>query len=240
MFLDFLLAADGFSSFVISLDQELLLALNGSESLYLDRAVRSLTATLTWLPLYLSLFYVVLNNNENFRKVLLILCCAGLCLLFAGAVDDMIVKPGVARWRPTHDPQIGLLVDIVDGYRGGRYGFFSAHASNTFSVAVFFTWLIRSRLLSWALIVWSLTNCWTRLYLGVHYPGDILVGLLWGLMVGTAVYFLYARFTRGMTSGQRYISTQYTSTGYQRSDCDIPIAVLVFTLIFVLIKSCFA
>ena len=238
MFQEILMSADGFLSALVEYDKDLLLSLNGSDSLYLDRVMRVLTATVTWVPLYISLFYVVLNNNDNFRKVMMILCGAGLCVLLAGTVDDMIVKPMVGRWRPTHDPEIGLLVDIVDGYRGGRFGFFSAHASNTFSIAVFFCWLVRSRLLSLALILWSFTNCWTRLYLGVHFPGDILVGLLWGGLVGSAVYFLYYRLSRNMTSRRRFISSQYTSTGFQRSDCDVPVAVLVFTLVFALIKSC--
>ena len=232
------MSADGFLSALVEYDKDLLLSLNGSDSLYLDRVMRVLTATVTWVPLYISLFYVVLNNNDNFRKVMMILCGAGLCVLLAGTVDDMIVKPMVGRWRPTHGPEIGLLVDIVDGYRGGRFGFFSAHASNTFSIAVFFCWLVRSRLLSLALILWSFTNCWTRLYLGVHFPGDILVGLLWGGLVGSTVYFLYYRLSRNMTSRRRFISSQYTSTGFQRSDCDVPVAVLVFTLVFALIKSC--
>ena len=232
------MSADGYLSTLVEYDKDLLLSLNGSDSLYLDRVMRVLTAAVTWVPLYISLFYVVLNNNDNFRKVIMILCGAGLCVLLAGTVDDMIVKPMVGRWRPTHDPEIGMMVDIVDGYRGGRFGFFSAHASNTFSIAVFFCWLVRSRLLSLALILWSFTNCWTRLYLGVHFPGDILVGLLWGGLVGSTVYFLYYRLSRNMTSRRRFISSQYTSTGFQRSDCDVPVAVLVFTLVFALIKSC--
>lgn len=238
MFQEILMSADGYLSTLVEYDKDLLLSLNGSDSLYLDRVMRVLTAAVTWVPLYISLFYVVLNNNDNFRKVIMILCGAGLCVLLAGTVDDMIVKPMVGRWRPTHDPEIGMMVDIVDGYRGGRFGFFSAHASNTFSIAVFFCWLVRSRLLSLALILWSFTNCWTRLYLGVHFPGDILVGLLWGGLVGSVVYFLYYRLSRNMTSRRRFISSQYTSTGFQRSDCDVPVAVLVFTLVFALIKSC--
>ncbi|MBR4481294.1 MAG: phosphatase PAP2 family protein [Prevotella sp.] len=236
---DLLLAAEEVGIDLISLDKQWLLAVNGSDSLYLDRVAHVLTTALTWLPLYLSLFYVVLHNNENFRKVLYVLAGAGLCVLLAGTVDDMIVKPMVARWRPTHDPEIGMLVDVVDGYRGGRYGFFSAHASNTFSIAVYFCWLIRSRLLSIALVIWSFTNCWTRMYLGVHFPGDILVGLTWGLIVGTCVYYLYYRATRRLsTARHRMTSSTFTSTGYQRTDCDIPVAVLVFTLLYALIKSC--
>jgi undecaprenyl-diphosphatase len=131
---------------LIQLDKQFLLFLNGSESLYYDMLMRTLTNAWTWVPLYLSLFYIVLKNNENVQKILLVMGGAALCILFAGTVDDAIVKPLVGRWRPTHDPQIGMLVDIVDGYRGGRYGFFSAHAANTFSITVYFCWLVRSRL----------------------------------------------------------------------------------------------
>ena len=153
MLTDMLLAAEEVGTDLIALDKQWLLAVNGSDSLFLDRVAHVLTTALTWLPLYLSLFYIVIRNNENFRKVLCVLAGAGLCVLLAGSVDDLIVKPTVARWRPTHDPEIGLLVDVVDGYRGGSYGFFSAHASNTFSIAIYFCWLIRSRLLSIALVI---------------------------------------------------------------------------------------
>lgn len=237
-FLDILMDAQSILPVLESFDRDALLMVNGSDSLYLDRVARVLTTALTWLPLYISLFIIVLRNNDSFRKVLMIIVAAGLCVLLAGTVDDMIVKPTVARWRPTHDPVIGAMVDVVDGYRGGKYGFFSAHASNTFSIAIFFCWLVRSRLLSVAMIIWSLTNCWTRLYLGVHFPGDILVGLTWGFIVGSSVYYLFYRLARNMNSGRRLISSQYTVTGYQRSDCNIPVSVLSFTLVFALIKSC--
>jgi len=237
MWTDLLLSTESLLPTLESLDKQLLLSINGSDSLYLDRVVRTLTHGATWIPLYLSLFYVVLTNSRTVRRVLYILAAAGLCYLLAGAVDDGIVKPLVARWRPTHDPEIGLLVDIVDGYRGGKYGFFSAHASNTFGIAILFSWMIRSRVLSFALIIWSLTNCWTRMYLGVHFPGDIIVGLLWGFIVGSSVYYLYHRLTNDRNSFHSIRST-HTKTGYLRTDCDIPVAVLVFTLIFALIKAC--
>ena len=225
---------------IIDLDKQLLLLLNGSESLFLDSMVMTLTNAWTWVPLYISLLIVVVKNSESALKVLLVLASAGLCVLFAGALDDTIVKPLVGRWRPTRDPQIGLLVDIVDGYRGGDYGFFSAHASNTFSIAIFFCWLVRSRLLSVALVFWSLLNCWTRLYLGVHFPGDILVGLCWGALVGTGVYFLYRHFSAKLTWTPSYTSLAYTPTGYIRNDADIPVCVLVFTLIYAVMRACLA
>ena len=220
------------------IDRELLLAVNGSDSLYLDRVVRTLTNGLAWIPLYLSMFYLVVKNNDNFRRLLFLLGGVAVCYLLAGAVDDGIVKPLVARWRPTHDPQIGALVDVVDGYRGGKYGFFSAHACNTMSIATYFCWIARSRRLSITLVIWSLVNCWTRLYLGVHFPGDILVGLIWGVTVGTGVYFLYRRITRGMYMPRNLNPVQYTSTCYRRLDCNWPVAVFIYTLAFIYIKAC--
>lgn len=225
---------------LIDLDKQLLLWFNGSQSLYLDSLVRTLTNALTWIPFYLALFFVVIKNNESVQKILLVLASAALCVLVAGTIDDTIVKPTVARWRPTHDPQIGLLVDIVDGYRGGKYGFFSAHAANTFSIAIFFWWLVRSRLLTCAMVIWSLTNCWTRLYLGVHYPGDILVGLCWGAFAGSVAYWFYRRIATRLSTGMNFTSTHYTKTGYQCSDVDVPVSMLVFTLLYALFRAAFA
>jgi len=203
---------------LIHFDKQLLLALNGSDSVFLDYVFMTLTNARTWIPLYLALFYVVLKTNRGLREVLLVLASAGLCVLLAGTIDDTIVKPLVARWRPTHDPEIGALVDVVNGYRGGNYGFFSAHAANTFSIALFFSLLMRRRLLVIALVCYSLVNCWTRLYLGVHYPGDITVGLLWGALVGWSVYrFFYCRFT--------------TPPVYHMRHCYVPVVVFLLTLL---------
>ena len=223
---------------IIQMDKQLLLAINGSDSLFVDYLAKTLTTAATWIPLYVSLFYVVVKNNDNFRRIICILACAGLCVLFAGTVDDLLVKPLVARLRPTHDFQIGMLVDTVDGYRGGKYGFFSAHAANTFSIAVFFSLLMRSRLVTLLLVGWSLTNCWTRLYLGVHYPLDILCGLLWGGSVGTGIYFLYRYVDRRLIHSENdYVSSKYTSSGYRYSDIYIVALVLSLTLIYCILRS---
>lgn len=202
---------------IIQFDKQLLLAVNGSDSQFLDHLVLILTNAKTWIPLYLGLFYVVLRTHcKQWKEILFILAAAGLCVLLAGTIDDTIVKPLVARWRPTHDPEIGALVDVVNGYRGGNYGFFSAHASNTFSLALFFSLLMRHRLFVVFMISWSLINCWTRLYLGVHYPGDILVGLLWGSIVGYSVYRLYCRVT--------------TPVPYQMQHLYVPMGILLMTI----------
>ena len=210
---------------LIHFDKELLLWFNGSDSLVMDSVIMTLTTATTWIPMYLALFYVVLKSNSTVREILLVLACAAACVLLAGTIDDTIVKPLVARWRPGRDPEIGMLVDTVDGYRGGNYGFFSAHAANTFSIAIFMSLLMRQRLLTIFLVGWSLLNCYTRLYLGVHYPGDITVGLIWGSLVGFGVYKGYCHFARPAV--------------YTRRMCDIPIAVFCLTLLFAMVKAWF-
>ena len=221
-----------------SIDSQFLLLLNGSESLYLDGVAMTLTSALTWVPLYIALFIIVVRNNESFVKILFILLCAFLCILFSGITDEMIIKPLVGRWRPTWDPEIGYLVDVVDGYRETPYGFFSAHAANTFSIAVFMTLLMRSRLISISLVVWSLINCWTRLYLGVHFPGDIVAGLLWGTVVAVIIYLLFTRIERRIDSSTRRSYSRFTSTGYLKEDANIVMTVLILTIIYALIRAC--
>lgn len=208
---------------IIHLDKQLLLMLNGSDSVFLDSVIMTLTTAQTWIPLYLALLYVVWKTNRNAREILFVLLAGGLCVLLAGAVDDEIVKPLVARWRPTHDPEIGSLIDTVNGYRGGNYGFFSAHAANTFSIAVFFSLLMRHRLFVCFMVGWSLVNCYTRLYLGVHYPGDITVGLLWGGFVGWLVYRLYCRVT--------------IPARYQYRDLLVPVFVLCLLVLYALLRA---
>lgn len=221
---------------LIQFDKQLLLMVNGSDSLFIDSLATTLTNAKTWIPLYVALFYVVLRNSTTAAKVLITLAAAGLCVFLAGALDDSIVKPLVARWRPTRDPEIGILVDTVDGYRGGKYGFFSAHAANTFSIALFFSLMFRRRAFVVMMVAYSLINCWTRLYLGVHYPGDITVGLLWGAIVGYSVYRLYGYTLRKYES--RYAepspNTQHSSPV---THLDIPILVFVATLVFALGKA---
>ena len=196
---------------LIQYDKQLLLWFNGSDSFFLDSLIMTLTNAKTWIPLYLGLFFVVvktnMKSNTAVRDILLIMAAAGACVLLAG----------------THDPQIGALVDTVDGYRGGNYGFFSAHAANTFSIAIFFSLLMRQRLLTIFLVAWSLTNCYTRLYLGVHYPGDITVGLIWGGLVGFCVYKGYCRLTRPAV--------------YTRELCYVPIAILCMTLLYAVVMA---
>ena len=217
---------------LIELDQQLLLLFHGSGSVFIDQLALALTAGITWLPLYVMLFVLVLKNNEKPSQIVLIVLSALLCVGIAYGISGGLVKPYVHRLRPVMEPSLTGLVAPVDGYVPSGYSFFSSHAANTFSLTVFFALLVRHRAFTVAMILWSLVNCWTRLYLGAHYPFDILTGLVCGALVGIGVYLLYFRIYSRITPKLHYISTQYTKTGYSLIDIDLVLTMLVLTGIY--------
>ena len=225
--------------YLLEFDRYLLSLFNGGNNMFSDQWMTILTSGFTWIPLYVSLLLLVVKNNETMSQILLILVSALLCVAVADVMADFIAKPLVARWRPCNDPVYCDAVNIVNGMRGTDYGFFSAHAANTFSIAVFFCWLVKSRLLGAALVVWSLINCFTRMYLGLHYPSDIIVGLIWGGLVATGVYYLYSRIHRRICPKNNFVSSQYTSTGYSLEDIDFVLLVFVLTLVYTVIRALF-
>ena len=210
---------------------------NGSNSLFYDTLVQVLTSGFTWIPLYLALFYLVIKNNETMVQIGLAIGCAVLCVVLSGGIDDMIVKPLVARLRPTVDPHVKFTIDIVNGITEAKQFSFFAHAANTFTIAAFFALLVRSRLLNAALFTWALLNGWTRLYLGVHYPSDVLIGILWGCVVAVLVYWFYFRTYRRISPALNYVSSQYTVTGYNRGDIDMVLTVLMFTYLYAVVRT---
>lgn len=210
---------------------------NGSDNIMLDQMVQILTSGLTWIPLYVMLFFVVMRNNETMGQIALVVGSAIFCVLFADGLVDGIIKQLAERWRPSNDPTFKYMVQVVDDIRPKGYSFCSAHAANTMSLAVFFSLLIRSKLLTITLVIWSLINCWTRLYLGVHYPSDILCGMIVGIIVGILVYLLYYKIYLRISPKINYISNQYTSTGYDHDDIDKAMVILMLTLVYVVTRS---
>lgn len=219
------------------MDMQVLSLFNGSDNIMLDQMVQILTSGLTWIPLYVMLFFVVMRNNETMGQIALVVGSAIFCVLFADGLVDGIIKQLAERWRPSNDPTFKYMVQVVDDIRLNGYSFCSAHAANTMSLAIFFSLLVRSKLLTITLVIWSLINCWTRLYLGVHYPSDILCGMMIGIVVGILVYLLYYKLYLRISPKINYISNQYTSTGYDHDDIDKVMVILMFTLVYVVTRS---
>ena len=224
-------------SHINDIDQYLLLLLNGSDSLFLDRLMTFLTTGMTWIPLYLALLYMVVKNNETMGQILLAAGCAIGAVLLTASVDNLLVKPLVARPRPCNEVAIKYKVDVVYRLSDRDFSFFSAHAANTSSLAVFFILLVRHKLFTIAMIAWSLVNCYTRLYLGFHYPSDILCGLLFGSLVGFVAYLVYLRIFNKISPESNFVSSHYTKTGYAISDIDVVLSVLVYILLFCIVSS---
>lgn len=221
---------------LIEFDRHLLLSLNGSDSLFWDQLMWGITSTVAWIPVAVVLFYVFIKNN-SMREVCLILLTLVLVILLADQFSSSFCKPYFARFRPSQDPYIMYMVDVVNGYRGGRYGFISSHAANTFAVCVFLALLIRNVYMTSSLVLWAMLCSYSRIYLGVHYPGDILCGALWGIFVGVVFYLLYVFLQRRFFQRKEVISTQYTSSGYAVADLDVFQMVLYFTYLVLAIRA---
>ncbi len=221
----------------MSFDDRLLLLFNSDGNVFLDSVMLTLTSGFTWIPLYLGLLIIVIKNNESLVQVLWAITCFLLCVGFSDVIADFIVKPSVARLRPCNEPSLAGIVRIVNGYTDNSYSFFSAHASNTMSIAVLGAWLIRSRLLTTALVSWSLLNCYTRLYLAMHYPTDIIVGLICGVLVGSLTYMLYIFVYRRMTHSPRFVSSHYTRTGYSLADVGVTTLLIISSILYAIISA---
>jgi undecaprenyl-diphosphatase len=168
---------------LLELDKRLLLFLNGWNSPFFDSVMLTLTETFVWTPLYATLIYLVIKIYG--KSSIWILLGVALTILLCDRITSGFMKPFFARLRPSHEPSLEGLLHLVNDYRGGLYGFASSHAADTFGVAMF-VWLSLKKYYRWiwVVFVWAALMTYTRIYLGVHYPSDILVGALIGMTLG--------------------------------------------------------
>ena len=174
--------------YLMDIDAEALLAVNGMYSSFQDALWWMVSAKWSSALLVLSLLWILVHKNR--RHALLVLAMVALAVLLADQVSSGLIKHLVERLRPTHDPSLENAVHIVNGYRGGMYGFVSSHAANFFAIATLVSFIMRHRLVVIALYGWGLAQCYSRMYLGVHYPGDILGGIIVGVLAGWLVWRL--------------------------------------------------
>ena len=223
---------------IVTWDKELLLALNGSDSAVWDQFMFVATKTVVWIPLFLSLLYMVMKSNSARQAMLLLACVAGLFLVSEG-ISSGICKPLVGRLRPTHDPEIMGMVQTVNGLRGGMYSFFSSHAANTFSLFMFLSLVVRSWSFTLTMLSWAMVHTYTRIYLGLHFPGDVFVGFCFGLIWGTIMYLIYSYLRKKWFDQHDYVSEQCTPSGYFYASANLVTLTFVLSVMVVLIYSFF-
>lgn len=155
---------------LVEMDTDLLLAINGWRAEWADLFMYAFSGKWIWIPLYASILYVI-ARNLHWKVAIGCAVAIALTIIFADQIGATLIRPWVCRLRPANpENPISEFVHIVNGYRGGRYGFPSCHAANTFGLAFFLFYLFRNRALNWFIMVWALLTCYSRSYLGVHYP----------------------------------------------------------------------
>ena len=197
---------------LIHIDTEILLAINGWHAPWADTLMWIISAKETWIPLYLLLIGLLVWRYRQpsttrvkwMQKVpacVLMIIVIGLAVGAADFIASGILKDWVARPRPSRVPELEGVLHLVNGYKSGRYGFVSSHAANTMACGLLFSLIWRKKITTCGLMLWVAANCYSRMYLGVHYPLDILGGLIVGALVAWAAFVMLRSL--GVVSGER-------------------------------------
>lgn len=205
-------------------DQQLMLLLNHNGGLWADAFWYAYSYKFTWIPAAISIIvmFVIqcrtssLPSRQKWGHFAILIAITVLVVAIADQISSGLIKHLVERPRPSHQPNIEHLLHYVNDYHGGRYGFVSSHAANSVGIAIWIGLLCRNRLLSWSLALWAIANCWSRIYLGVHYVGDLLGGSLVGLFAGYICWRIYCAILQKyfqttpyqIQSGESFLSMQ--------------------------------
>jgi undecaprenyl-diphosphatase len=172
------------------LDQQLFLFLNSLNNPFWDRFMHLMSAILIWVPLYLAI--LIYLGFRYKRKFIIIVLFIALAVTMSDQMSVQLFKNLFHRLRPCHEPALKGLVHLVEGQCGGLYGFVSSHAANCFNVALISLLLIRKRWYTISILIWASVVGYSRIYVGVHYPGDVICGAMLGAVIGWSVYQLYS------------------------------------------------
>jgi len=165
----------------------------------------AVSGILIWFPLYIAILISI--GVKYRRKFLIILLFIILAATLADQLSVHLFKNIFHRLRPCHEPHLEGLVRLVDGKCGGLYGFVSSHATNSFNVALLSLLFIRKRWFTVMIVLWALTVGYSRIYLGVHYPGDVICGSILGAIIGWGIYELYMLTDKNILQHRQYFSS---------------------------------
>lgn len=174
-----------------TLDSDLFLYLNGLHVGWMDKVMVLLTDMWAWFPLYLLLIYWAVKQYG--KRCWWVFLAVGVVVLCSDQLSSHVCKPYFQRLRPCFNPNFEGMLHLPKGLAGGRFGFTSSHAANTFAIAAFLTPALHNYK-PWVgiiLYLWAFISSYTRIYIGYHYPGDILCGAVLGLLVGIVLWKVF-------------------------------------------------
>jgi undecaprenyl-diphosphatase len=176
------------------LDRELFLLINQSGNTSLDPVMVFFSHRGAWVPFYAILLYFLYRQFK--KRTYLFLFTVSICV-FLSDKFSVYVKNGFERYRPCYNEELIGIVRIVDGC-GGKFGFVSSHAANTFGLALFLSYFMRERYnwIPYIMFTWAAIVSLSRTYLGVHYPTDIIGGAVIGLLAALVTIILHKRLEK--------------------------------------------
>lgn len=179
---------------LITLDQNLFTFLNGNGPGILDGFMTMMSSTWIWIPVYLWTGYVLIKRNQTQGVLGLLFIFLTLALTEQLSVHGF--KEVFQRLRPCHEPSLQESVRLVTGHCGGQFGFVSTHATNAFGFLIISSLIMRDKTFFWSILAWAIILSYSRIHLGVHYPGDILGGIILGLIIGLFTFAFYQKIAK--------------------------------------------
>ncbi|MDD5861348.1 MAG: phosphatase PAP2 family protein [Prevotella sp.] len=197
---------------IIDWDTQVFLAINRLHTPFMDHFMDLYSEKWVWIPFYASLFFVICMRIKDWKRILWTAIAIAILITLTDQTCAHLIRPFVERLRPANlENPLHTMVHIVNGERGGRFGFPSCHSANSWGLTFFLMYLLRDRWMNTLMVIWTIIICYSRIYLGVHYPGDLLAATLVALLWATVVYRILRPHVLPVSPRDRWTAVPWTA-----------------------------